>query len=160
VDGRKRVVIVDTQGNLLIVKVVPADTPERQTLRGVVTPELVKRFPRLKKLLGDQGFEGMKVEQWVKEETGLKLEIVKHPEAGRRVLWAKEGESPTVPESGFRVLRHRWIVERTFGWLNRQRRFSKDYEFQTQTSETMLLLAMGRRQIRNLAHGFSNESTV
>jgi putative transposase len=53
--------------------------------------------------------------------------------------------------TGFQVLPKRWIVERTFGWLNRYRRLSKDYEFLTQTSETMIRVAMIHLMIRRLA---------
>ena len=112
----------------------------------------MNEFPRLKKILGDDGFSGTKIAESLKEKTGLELEIVKRPGAGQRGTWQQEGEAPPPAQTGFQVLPQRWIVERTFGWLNRQRRLSKDYEFLTKTSETTILTAMGRRHIRRLAH--------
>jgi putative transposase len=52
---------------------------------------------------------------------------------------------------GFQVLPQRWVVERTFGWLGRYRRLSKDYEYRTETSETMILIAMIHLMVRRLA---------
>ena len=73
--------------------------------------------------------------QWVKGTCGWILEIVK----------------PYPGVKGFAVRPHVWVVERTFGWLGRYRRLSKDYECLTKTSETMIYAAMVRLMIKRLA---------
>lgn len=88
----------------------------------------------MQKLWADGGYAG-KLEKWVDSWTGWKLDIVKRSDAAK----------------GFVVLPQRWIVERTFGWLGRQRRLSKDYEFFPQTSENMIYLAMINLMLHRLA---------
>lgn len=122
--GRKRHIVVDTLGLLLRCVVHPADVQDRDGAK-LVLKELAERFPRLKKIWADGGYAGQLVEQ-VKEWGRWVLEIVKKSEGSQ----------------GFQVLPHRWIVERTFAWLGRYRRLSKDYEASTKTSETMIRLAM------------------
>jgi putative transposase len=90
--------------------------------------------PRMKKLWADGGYAG-ELEDWVRDFTGWELEIV------RRAAAAK----------GFKVLPKRWIVERTFGWLNRYRRLSKDYEYFAQTAENIIHLAMINLMLHRLA---------
>jgi putative transposase len=82
----------------------------------------------------DGGYSGLLVE-WVKRICGLTLEIVKRSDN----------------MIGFQVLPRRWVVERTFGWLNRWRRLSKDYEVLPQTSETLLYATMSLIMTRRLA---------
>lgn len=87
-----------------------------------------EKCTRLQLIWADGGYAG-KLLQWVsalRRTNPLKLEIVKRSDQMK----------------GFYVLPRRWVVERTFGWLGRQRRLSKDYEFLTQTSETMIRVAM------------------
>jgi len=90
--------------------------------------------PRLKKLWADGGYAG-ELERWVREFTGWDLKIVRRNEAQR----------------GFTVLPKRWILERTFGWLGRYRRLSKDYEFFTQTGENLIYMAMINLMLHRLA---------
>ena len=90
--------------------------------------------PRLKELWADGGYAG-KLETWVGQFTGWELEIVRRDKA----------------EPGFVVLPKRWIVERTFGWLGRYRRLSKDYEFFTQTGENLIYMAMINLMLHRLA---------
>jgi putative transposase len=90
--------------------------------------------PRMKKLWADGGYGG-ELENWVREFTGWDLEIVRRTDAQR----------------GFAVLSKRWIVERTFGWLSRYRRLSKDYEFFTQTGENLIYMAMINLMLHRLA---------
>jgi putative transposase len=88
---------------------------------------------RLRLIWADGAYAGQLVE-WVKHTCGWLLEIVKrNPEA-----------------KGFQLLPRRWVVERTFGWFGRYRRLSKDYEFQTDTSENMILIAMIQLMIHRL----------
>ena len=90
--------------------------------------------PRLKKLWADGAYRG-KLEQWVEQFADCKLEIVKRADASK----------------GFAVLPKRWIVERTFAWLGRYRRLSKDYEFFTQTGENLIYMAMINLMLHRLA---------
>lgn len=90
--------------------------------------------PRMKKLWADGAYGG-ELENWVHEFTGWRLDIVRRNDAQR----------------GFAVLPKRWIVERTFGWLGRYRRLSKDYEFFTQTGENLIYMAMINLMLHRLA---------
>lgn len=91
-------------------------------------------FPRLQLIWADGGYSGQLV-GWVKQFCGWTLEIVKR----------------TDDMVGFEVLPRRWVVERTFGWLNRWRRLSKDYEQLPQTSEAMIYATMSLVMTRRLA---------
>jgi putative transposase len=91
-------------------------------------------FPRIQLVWADGGYAG-KLVQWVADICGWVLEIV------RRCDDLK----------GFHVLPRRWVVERTFGWLGRYRRLSKDYEYLTETSETMITISMIQLMLRRLA---------
>jgi putative transposase len=90
--------------------------------------------PRLRKVWADGGYAGKLVE-WVKEKIGCILEIVKRPDK----------------QQGFQVLPRRWIVERTFGWLEGARRLSKDFELCPKSSESMVYLTMLQKMLRRLA---------
>lgn len=96
--------------------------------------KLGDRFPSLKKIWADGAYAGKLVE-WAQSVRDWVLEIVKRPEGA----------------SGFELLPHRWVVERTFAWLGRYRRLSKDYEAYASTSEAMIRLAMIRLMVGRLA---------
>ena len=83
----------------------------------------------------------------------MDLEVVKHWWTGLRWAWVPEGQEPPALDipSGFQVLPQRWVVERTFGWLGRNRRLSKDYEFLPETEEAFIYLGMVRLMLRRLA---------
>lgn len=131
--GRKRHIVVDTMGMILSCVVHPADVQDRDGAE-LVLKDLAGHFPRLRKVWADGGYAGQLLEKakawgkWV-------LEIVKRSDKAQ----------------GFEVLPHRWIVERTFGWLGRYRRLSKDDEVFTVTSEAMIRLAMIRLMVKRLA---------
>ena len=92
------------------------------------------RFPRLRLLWADGGYHARPLIDWAKQALGWVLEIVKK----------KEGQK------GFEVLPRRWVVERTFAWLGRCRRLSKDYEAMPQSEEAMVYLAMIHLMVRRL----------
>jgi putative transposase len=96
--------------------------------------KLKNRFPRLQLIWADGGYAG-KLVVWVSEFGNWVLEIVRRNDNVK----------------GFTVLPKRWVVERTFGWLNRYRRLSKDYEELEETSESMIYLAMINNMTRRLA---------
>ena len=98
---------------------------------------LANRWKRLRLIWADGGYAGQRLD-WVRglrSRNRVEMEIVKRSDDVR----------------GFKVLPHRWVVERTFGWLGRQRRLSKDYEFLTATSEAMIRVTMIGVMLRRLA---------
>ena len=100
---------------------------------------------------------------WVKKTLGWRVEIVSRPRkaAPEEVLmawareWSKEGAKvdwqKLLPPQGFVVLPRRWVVERTFSWIDQNRRMSKDYERLATTSEAFIYVAMSRLMVRRLA---------
>lgn len=135
--GRKRHVLVDTQGLLLAVKVHSAGLVDRRGAP-LLLQELVGRFPRLSHLFADSGYTGPLIE-WIKTHLGWETEIVPKP-AGWAVLNGELVRLPG-PTGGFRVQRHRWKVERTLGWLIRYRRLARDYEGLPSSSEAFIQVA-------------------
>lgn len=120
-------------GLLLVVVVHAASIQDRDGAQMLL--EKAKRlFPQLKLLWADGGYAGKLVE-WTKSVCHWVLEIVKRSDQAK----------------GFKLLPRRWVVERTFGWLSRNRRLSKDYEKRTDTSESMIYWAMTRLMVRRLA---------
>ncbi len=102
---------------------------------------------RLKKMWADMGYRGEGLREWIQANTDWELEIVKKPS---RWGWYPEDVEPP-PMPAFTVLKRRWVVERTFAWLGRNRRLSKDYEYLPRSSETMIYLAMSNLMLRRLA---------
>ena len=142
VTGRKRHLMVDTLGLVLLVVVTAGSVQDRDGAKELLQAwfERVKkskysRWCRLKLIWADGSYRGALID-WVKSHLGWTLEIV-----------AKLGD-----QVGFQVLPKRWIVERTFAWLNRQRRLGKDYERLPETSEAFVYVAMIRLMLRRLAH--------
>lgn len=146
VNGRKRLLLVDTGGRVLKVVVHVASIADRDGAKLVLTKALAATFPRLQHLWADAGYQG-KLRTWVAEELGWTLEIVKRPS---RWIWWAEGEEPPPAPTGFQVLPRRWAVERTFGWLGRHRRLSKDYEGLPETEEAWIYAASCRLLLRRL----------
>jgi putative transposase len=133
IKGIKRHILVDTMGLLLIVVVHIASIQDRDGAK-LVLKKVPSRFPRLKLIWADGGYRGKLIE-WVKNTCQCVLEIVKRNDDIK----------------GFKVLPHRWVVERTFGWLSRYRRLSKNYERLPESSEAMVEIAMIRLMLRRLA---------
>jgi putative transposase len=131
--GRKRFILTDTLGLVLVVMVVAANNQEVHGAR-LLLDNLKLLFPRLQKIWADGGYAGTLID-WVKQTCNWVLEIVKRSDTAK----------------GFVVLARRWVVERTFGWLNRSRRLSKDYERKTQSSEAFIYLAMIHLMTKRLA---------
>lgn len=125
--------LVDTLGLVLKVLVFEADLQDR-----TVAPWLFLLakllFTRLRLVWADGSYSGQLVE-WVQRMCGWTLEIVKRSD----------------DQIGFQVVPRRWVVERTFGWLNRWRRLSKDYEVLPQTSQALIYAAMSLIMTRRLA---------
>ncbi len=132
VKGRKRHILVDTLGLLLMIVVHTADIQDRDGAK-LVLEKTRPLFPRLRLVWADGGYAGQLID-WVMAVCNWVLEIVKR-DPGLK---------------GFQVLPRRWVVERTFGWLTPYRRLSKDYEVLTETSEAMVYVAMTRVMLRRL----------
>jgi len=135
VTGRKRHILVDVMGLLLVVLVHNADIQERAGAKTLLQRAVTKGFARLRLIWADGGYTGADFKEWVRTLTGWLFEVVKRPEGTK----------------GFTVLPRRWVVERTFGWLGRSRRLSKDYEQLPETSEAMIYAVMSRLMLKRLA---------
>jgi putative transposase len=133
VKGRKRHILVDTLGLLLIVVVRAANIQESAGAT-LGLRRALGRFPRLRLIGADRGSEDHVV-AWAKAVTGWAIEIVARPQEQR----------------GFAVLPRRWVVERTFAWLGRNRRLSKDYEGLPETHEAWVQVAMIHLMLKRLA---------
>ena len=146
VTGRKRQALVDTQGNLLKVKVHPADIHDKQSSM-LLLACLHLLFPRIRLVWADTHYQGIKT--WAREN--LEIEIVKHWWTGVSAVWGAPGQEPPSRPSGFHVLPHRWVIERTFAWISRNRRLAKDYETLPETGESFIYMAMSRILLKRLA---------
>lgn len=132
VKGRKRHILVDTTGLLLLVVVHAANIQDRDGAK-LVLEQVKGTFSRLKLIWADAGYSGQLVD-WVNSVCGWMLEIVKRSDDIK----------------GFQVLPRRWVVERTFGWLGRYRRLSKDYEGLTESSQAFIYISMIHIMLRRL----------
>jgi putative transposase len=153
IQGRKRHLLVDTQGLLLGVKVLAADIRDRAGGKVLLQP-LAGKMPRLQVIWGDSGYAGDPFEGWVKDHLGVRFEIAKHPWTGLRGVWVKEGmevDWDKIMPPGFHVLKWRWVVERTNAWITHHRRLSRDYEGTYTSSEAFIYLAMTRIMLARLA---------
>lgn len=139
VKGRKRHILVDTMGLLLIVVVHAASVQDRDGAK-LVLEKVPGRLTRLVWIWVDGAYAGQLV-HWVKMTCRCVLEIVKRSDEGK----------------GFEVLPHRWTVERTFGWLNRYRRLAKEYERLPESSEAMIQIAMIRLMLARLGRKYQAE---
>jgi len=152
IHGRKRHLLVDTEGLVLKAIVSPAHITDR-TGAEVLLERVAPAVPRLAKIWADYSYRGKFVE-WVRERFGWDLDIVTHRWTGIKGVWAKEGtviDWEAIRPSGFHVLPRRWVVERTFGWICHSRRLRTDYESLLPSSEAMIYLVMIRLLIRRLA---------
>ena len=161
VRGRKRHLLVDTEGLVLKAKVHSAKVPDQDGLK-LLLDSARTAVSHLKHLWLDAGYEG-RGKRWVEEVLGLSVEIVRRPpkpipeEVARTWAqeWAKEGQKvdwqKLMPPRGFVVLPRRWVIERTFSWLDQNRRMSKDYERLCTTSEAFVYAAMTPLRPRRLA---------
>jgi putative transposase len=159
--GRKRHLLVDTEGLVLKAKVHSAKVPEQDGLR-LLLESARSGLSALKHLWLDAGYEG-RGKRWAEEAMGLSVEVVRKPqkpipEKVAKVWaeeWAKEGKKldwqKLMPPRGYVALPRRWVVERTFSWLSQNRRMSKDYEKLCASAEAFIYAAMIRLMVRRLA---------
>jgi len=135
VTGRKRHIIVDTLGLLLVIMVTTAAADD-----GTMAPQVLAKLdahthPRLQTLWADQKYNNRTLDRWLAQQgVGYRIEVVERPGGAK----------------GFVLLHRRWAVERTFGWLGRYPRNSKDYERLTASSEATVKVSMIHLMLRRL----------
>jgi putative transposase len=135
ITGRKRHIIVDTLGLLIVVLVTIASADD-----GTIAPEVLRKLTdehltRLELLWADGKYHNHSLNAWLKEEgVGYRIEVVSRPPGS----------------AGYVKLPRRWVVERTFAWLGRYRRHSRDYERFSESSEAMIKVSSIHRMLRLL----------
>lgn len=135
INGRKRHIIVDTLGLLLAVVVTSARADDGGTAPEVLRELKPEEYPRLRIVWGDHKYRNNQLLVWlVTNKVAYTVEVVERADGS----------------TGFVLLKKRWVVERTFAWLGRYRRHSKDYEYYTESSEAMIRLSMIHRMINRL----------
>ncbi|MDP7234746.1 MAG: IS5 family transposase, partial [Alphaproteobacteria bacterium] len=132
VKGRKRHILVDTLGLLLSVAVLPADIQDRDGAYRLLKTAR-RSFPFIERIFADAGYQGPRMAATAAATGRWKIEIVKRSDAHR-----------------FVVLPKRWIVERTFAWISRNRRLARDFERHARTAAAFVRLAMIRIMLRRL----------
>jgi transposase len=134
--GRKRHIIVDTLGLLLVVMVTAASADDGTAAPQVLSQLTAEHSARLEKVWADQKYRNHYLDDWlIATEAGYQIEVVERP-AGSK---------------GFVLLHRRWVVERTFAWLGRYRRNSRDYERSTDSSEAVIKVSSIHRMLRLLS---------
>jgi putative transposase len=141
ITGRKRHIAVDTLGLLLAVVVTAASTDDAAAAKEVFHQLKPSQQPRLEVIWADSKYHNHELNNWLSQQRTIhwRLEIVRRPDGAK----------------GFVLLPKRWVVERTFSWLGRWRRLSRDYEHRTESSESMVRIASIGRMLRRL--GPSNQ---
>jgi transposase len=134
IKGRKRHIITDTQGHLVGLRVHPADIQDRDGAVEVLT-SIRALYPWLRHVFADGGYAGDKLRDAVTALGHWTIEIIKRSDAVK----------------GFAVLKRRWVVERTFGWLGRCRRLAKDFEASIESAVAWVFIAHIRMLTRRLA---------
>ncbi len=134
IKGRKRHIAVDVLGLLLVVVVHSAGIQDRAGAK-LVMRKLLVYFTGIKIAWADGGYSGKSFKAWIKAVFNIIWQVVKRP------------------RKAFKIVKFRWIVERTFGWMNYQRRLSKDYEYLPQHSEAWVKLAAINIMVRRLSPG-------
>lgn len=134
INGRKRHIAVDTLGNLLEVVVHAASVQDYHGAR-LLLEKLCEIVASLQKLWADGIYKKDGLVEWIRQAFNIVLEIVERPTG----------------QVGFQLLPHRWVVERTFAWLGRYRRLSKDYERCTKSSEGVIYIASIHTMLKRIA---------
>jgi putative transposase len=135
ISGRKRHTLVDSLGLLLAVVVTAAVVDDGAAAPRVLEQVGRQRYPRLEVVYGDPKHHNHQLEQW-RAQRGVPYQV--------RVVSRPEGTE------GLKLLPKRWVVERTFAWLGRSRRLSKDHEYYTDSSATWARLSAIHGMLRRL----------
>lgn len=132
VRGRKRHIVTDTLGLLLVVLVTAANCDDGETAPEVLAELHAAEFPRLAVVWADKKYRNNNLDAWLSGQDRLRVEVTSRPEG----------------EKGFQPLKKRWVVEQTFGCLVRSRRLVRDFERLPQTSAAMVKLSGIHRMAR------------
>lgn len=136
INGRKRHLLVDTLGLLLVVAVTGAGLLDGDGAKQVLAEVTARDYPRLRRILGDQAYTKCGLPAWVRKRADYVLDT--------------STQIGAVTADGFPVIKWRWIVERTIAWLGRYRRNSKDYERNTESSEAQIQISSIHRMLQRL----------
>jgi len=136
VKGRKRHILVDTMGLLLAVVVTGANVDDGRGAQQLLTQMPPDSYPRLKVIWGDNKYHNY----------ALYARLAEHSDG----QWQMDIKTRPPGTKGFVLVRKRWVVERTFAWLGRYRRHSKDYEKRTDSSEAMIRISSLNRMLNHL----------
>lgn len=137
VKGRKRHLAVDTLGLPIKCQITPADVQDRDALPDLLAA-VSRKSPWVKLAFADSGYAGDETARAAFEASRIRISVVRRSDRAK----------------GFIVLPKRWIVERTFGWLNRARRLAKDFETLIESSKAWLLLAVTALLVRRIARDY------
>ena len=150
--GRKRHALVDTEGNLLDVKVTAASDSDLAGAKKLLEP-LKDHFPRLRLLWGDSHYGG-KLIAWTKELLGWDIQVVHRLGTARDASTMESTSQMPSSKPGFQPLPRRWVVERSFAWMTRWRRLARDHEGLPESSEAFIKLSASYRMLTKLAPPF------
>ncbi len=135
IDGRKRHIVVDTLGLLIAVAVTAANLDDGTHASKVLGKLKAEKFPRLEAMYADNKYNNHTLDDWMEnKQVGYRLVISSKP----------------ADQEGFVPLKIRWVVERTFAWLGRWRRLSRDYEYKTASSEAWIQISAIGMMLRRL----------
>jgi putative transposase len=140
-------IITDTEGFVLGCYVGAANENDREGIINAID-NMIDKYGAIEKMWADMGYQGKDLRDKINQRYKIDLEIIKRPQ---RRFWVHQDtplELLPAPEEGFKVQPRRWVVERTFAWLGRNRRLSKEYEFDTDSSVNFIYLAMNRLILR------------
>lgn len=141
VSGRKRHIVVDTLGLLLAVTVTSAALDEGTHAECVLCKLGPEKFPRLELLWADSKYHNKALQRWLERQgVRYRLEVVSRP----------------IGAKGFVLLHRRWVVERTFAWMGRYRRLSKEYEYYAKSSEAQIQISAMQQMLRRLRPNGAN----
>jgi putative transposase len=133
--GRKRHIVVDTMGLLLAVAVTAANLDDGTHAPQVLGKLEATQYPRLKVILADNKYHNQTLKEWLRSQ---------------RVPYTIAVVTKAEGTPGFVPVKIRWVVERAIAWLGRCRRLSKDYEYETSSSETWIQIAAIQHMTRRL----------
>ncbi len=134
IKGRKRHIVVDTRGLLMAVAVTSAHVDDAKGAQQLLSQLRPQMFGRLRVLWADSKYHNHELKKWVDRWGWYRIVVVRRADGVK----------------GFVLLPKRWVVERTFAWLNGYRRLSKDYEATTASSEARIKMAAIQMMVRRL----------
>jgi putative transposase len=147
--GRKRNLLVDSQGDLMEVKVTAASASDLSAGKKLLE-RLRGRFPRLSLIWGDSHYGGQFLE-WVKEQFGWDVQTTQSLGTPSDPNTIKPKPTPKSSKRGFLLEPRRWVVERSIAWITRWRRLCRDHEGLPESSEAFIKLSASRRMLAHLA---------